>query len=187
MHPQATPTRLPRWGPRRQRRCSSFKYSRYSQLSRLAGGAPRSSRCDARLSPRAAKVVGSQRRSAVACDRVRLARARSARARAVGMRSAVAHQDGPGVLSQPRARRQGDGIPAPLVVVSLRSDALSERAPSPVSRMPPRPSCRAVQRPWHTTRWMRRQSPGRDPGTSGARWCHPWDCLGDPAAVPARR
>src|SRR5712692_8334339 len=55
MHPQATPTRLPRWGPRRRRRCSSFKYSRYSQSSRLAGGAPRSSRCDARLSPRAVR------------------------------------------------------------------------------------------------------------------------------------
>src|SRR5439155_23564786 len=39
----------------RQRRCSSFKYSRYSQSSRLAGGAPRSSRCDARRSPPAAK------------------------------------------------------------------------------------------------------------------------------------
>ena len=76
MHPHATPTRLPRWGPRRQRRCSSFKYSRYchptaqttrggdpgSQSSRLAGGAPRSSRCDARLSPRAVRrlhAVGS--------------------------------------------------------------------------------------------------------------------------------
>src|SRR5947208_8614062 len=55
MHPQATPTRLPRWGPRRRRRCSSFKYSRYSQSSRRAGGAPRSSRCDARLSPRAVR------------------------------------------------------------------------------------------------------------------------------------
>jgi len=54
MHPQATPTRLPRWGPRRRLRCSSLKYSRYSRSSRLAGGAPRPSRCDARLSPRAA-------------------------------------------------------------------------------------------------------------------------------------
>src|SRR5712691_7119442 len=35
-------------------RCSSFKYSRYSQSSRLARGAPRPSRCDAGLSPRAA-------------------------------------------------------------------------------------------------------------------------------------
>src|SRR5450759_384695 len=34
-------------------RCSSLKYSRYSRSSRLAGGAPRPSRCDARLSPRA--------------------------------------------------------------------------------------------------------------------------------------
>ena len=39
----------PRW-----RRCSSLKYSRYSRSSRLASGAPRPSRCDARLSPRAA-------------------------------------------------------------------------------------------------------------------------------------
>ena len=68
MHPQATPTQLPRWGPRRRLRCSSLKYSRYchptaqntrgggpgSRSSRLAGGAPRPSRCDARLSPRAA-------------------------------------------------------------------------------------------------------------------------------------
>src|SRR5207237_626953 len=38
-------------------RCSSLKYSRYSRSSRLAGGAPRPSRCDARLSPRAAKVM----------------------------------------------------------------------------------------------------------------------------------
>src|SRR5204863_21147 len=37
-----------------RRRCSSFKYSRYSQSSRLARGAPRPSRCDARLAPRAA-------------------------------------------------------------------------------------------------------------------------------------
>ena len=84
------PTRLPRWGPRstgdasppphraekraagapaRGLRCSSFKYSRYSQSSRLppqraqnarrgprlARGAPRPSRCSARLSPRAAR------------------------------------------------------------------------------------------------------------------------------------
>src|SRR6266853_233632 len=68
MHPQATPTRLPRWGPRRRRRCSSFKYSRYSQSSRLAGGAPRSSRCDARLSPRA--VEPSAARAPVLCDDV---------------------------------------------------------------------------------------------------------------------
>src|SRR2546425_11008787 len=41
----------PRW-----LRCSSLKYSRYSQSSRLAIGAPRPSRCDARLSPRAARA-----------------------------------------------------------------------------------------------------------------------------------
>src|SRR6185436_4909893 len=35
-------------------RCSFLKYSRYSRSSRLARGAPRPSRCDARLSPRAA-------------------------------------------------------------------------------------------------------------------------------------
>src|SRR5438445_798374 len=52
MHPRSTPTRLPRWGPR-WLRCSSLKYSRYSRSSRLAIGAPRPSRCDARLSPRA--------------------------------------------------------------------------------------------------------------------------------------
>src|SRR5881409_3777916 len=45
----------------RRRRCSSFKYSRYSQSSRLAGGAPRSSRCDARLSPRAVRVTTDRR------------------------------------------------------------------------------------------------------------------------------
>src|SRR5438034_7412224 len=56
MHPRPTPTRLPRWGPRRGLRCSSFKYWRYSQSSRLARGAPRPSRCDARLSPRAARA-----------------------------------------------------------------------------------------------------------------------------------
>ena len=38
-------------------RCSSFKYRPYSQSSRLARGAPRPSRCDARLSPRAASVA----------------------------------------------------------------------------------------------------------------------------------
>src|SRR6266571_950401 len=37
----------------RRLRCSSLKYSRYSRSSRLAGGAPHPSRCDARLSPRA--------------------------------------------------------------------------------------------------------------------------------------
>src|SRR6266850_565519 len=45
-------------------RCSSLKYSRYSRSSRLAGGAPRPSRCDARLSPRAA---GQLRRFALGC------------------------------------------------------------------------------------------------------------------------
>ena len=41
-------------------RCSSLKYSRYSRSSRLASGAPRPSRCDARLSPRASmrRLVG---------------------------------------------------------------------------------------------------------------------------------
>ena len=42
----------PRW-----LRCSSLKHSRYSRSSRLAIGAPRPSRCDARLSPRAVKVA----------------------------------------------------------------------------------------------------------------------------------
>ena len=55
MHPRPTPTRLPRSGPRRRLCCSSLKYWRYSQSSRLARGAPRPSRCDARLSPRAAR------------------------------------------------------------------------------------------------------------------------------------
>src|SRR5262245_12743646 len=41
----------PRW-----LRCSSLKYSRYSRSSRLAIEAPRSSRCDARLSSRADHV-----------------------------------------------------------------------------------------------------------------------------------
>ena len=41
-------------GTRRWLRCSSLKYSRYSRSSRLASEAPRPSRCDARLSPRAA-------------------------------------------------------------------------------------------------------------------------------------
>src|SRR6266850_2576856 len=54
IHPRSTPTRLPRWGPR-WLRCSSLKYSRYSRSSRLAIGAPRPSRCDARLSPRAVR------------------------------------------------------------------------------------------------------------------------------------
>src|SRR5205814_105972 len=66
MHPQATPTRLPRWGPRRRLRCSSLKYSRYSRSSRLACGAPRPSRCDARLSPRAVKVFSACSASNVA-------------------------------------------------------------------------------------------------------------------------
>src|SRR5436190_18752103 len=41
----------------RQLRCSSLTYSRYARSSRLAGGAPRPSRCDARLSPRAAWLL----------------------------------------------------------------------------------------------------------------------------------
>src|SRR3989475_6159690 len=41
----------------RRLRCSSLKYSRYSRSSRLAGGAPRPSRCDARLSPRAVRLA----------------------------------------------------------------------------------------------------------------------------------
>jgi len=66
MHPLPTPTRLPRWGPRRGLRCSSFKYWRYSQSSRLARGAPRPCRCDARLSPRAASSRrGRSRRSRI--------------------------------------------------------------------------------------------------------------------------
>src|ERR1700704_609420 len=54
MHPRPTPTRVPRCGPRGRLRCFSLKYSRYSRSSRLASEAPRPSRCDARLSPRAA-------------------------------------------------------------------------------------------------------------------------------------
>src|SRR5712691_5725103 len=45
----------PRW-----LRCSSLKYSRYSRSSRLAIGAPRPSRCDARLSPRAGSEASPQ-------------------------------------------------------------------------------------------------------------------------------
>jgi aryl-alcohol dehydrogenase-like predicted oxidoreductase len=41
----------------RGRRCSSFEYSRYSQSSRLARGAPRPSRCHTRLSPPAARLL----------------------------------------------------------------------------------------------------------------------------------
>src|SRR3989442_9286379 len=40
----------------RRLRCSSRKSSRYSRSSRRAGGAPRPSRCDARLSPRAVNL-----------------------------------------------------------------------------------------------------------------------------------
>src|SRR5919106_4398790 len=47
-------------------RCSSLKYSRYSRSSRLAREAPRPSRCDATLSPRAGKLVE------MAVDRQRL-------------------------------------------------------------------------------------------------------------------
>src|SRR5687768_8381054 len=49
----------------RGRRCSSLKYSRYSRSSRLAREAPRPSRCDARLSPRAAmpQVMDADRMS----------------------------------------------------------------------------------------------------------------------------
>src|SRR6266850_1054201 len=43
-------------------RCSSLKYSRYSRSSRLAIGAPRPSRCDARLSPRAVSRRGRRER-----------------------------------------------------------------------------------------------------------------------------
>src|SRR5262245_36371886 len=43
------------------RRCSSFKYSRYSRSSRLATRAPRPSRCDAGLSPWAASVARKER------------------------------------------------------------------------------------------------------------------------------
>ena len=74
LHPSSTPTRLPRWGPRVWLRCSSFKYSRYCPppCTRRTVGAPlcarragppgwnvrahRRPRCDAGLSPRAAKV-----------------------------------------------------------------------------------------------------------------------------------
>src|SRR5438093_4906047 len=48
MHPFSTPTRLPRWGPRRWLRCSSLKYSRYchptAQTTRGGGPGSRSSR-----------------------------------------------------------------------------------------------------------------------------------------------
>src|SRR5687768_13439952 len=46
----------PRW-----RRCSSLKYSRYSRSSRLASGAPRPSRCDAGVSPRAVNLPRMRR------------------------------------------------------------------------------------------------------------------------------
>ena len=46
------PAMHPRW-----RRCSSLNYTRYSQSSRLAIGAPRRSRCSPGLSPRAVRLV----------------------------------------------------------------------------------------------------------------------------------
>ena len=46
------------------RRCSSFKYSRYFQLSRLASRAPRPSPCHAGLTPRAASGSGCASRGA---------------------------------------------------------------------------------------------------------------------------
>src|SRR5207247_5771350 len=75
MHPQATPTRLPR-GPRRRLRCSSLKYSRYyhptaqttrggdpgSRSSRLAGGAGPPTRLP-RWGPRGASPVSVRRQT----------------------------------------------------------------------------------------------------------------------------
>ena len=62
LHPVSTPTRLPRWGPRLRLRCSSFKYSRYSRSSRLAGRAHHRPRCRAGLSPRTASGGFGSRR-----------------------------------------------------------------------------------------------------------------------------
>ena len=65
----------------RRRRCSSLKYSRYSRSSRLASEAPRPSRCDARLSPRAASrqsnsAAATLRETARKSRRARLPRSR---------------------------------------------------------------------------------------------------------------
>src|SRR5712691_8155087 len=46
-------------------RCSSLKYSRYSRSSRLASRAHRRPRCDAGLSPRAARATSPLRSSAL--------------------------------------------------------------------------------------------------------------------------
>ena len=54
----------PRW-----LRCSSLKYSRYSRSSRLASGAPRRPRCDAGLSPRAARAACATLALAVGCSK----------------------------------------------------------------------------------------------------------------------
>ena len=61
----------PRW-----RRCSSLKYSRYSRSSRLAGGAPRRSRCDAGVSPRAATALRRSKSSHRQLPRVEIGRDR---------------------------------------------------------------------------------------------------------------
>jgi hypothetical protein len=60
LHPHSTPPRRKRAvGAPGWRRCSSFKYYRYAQSSRLASGALRPPRCDAALAPRAAKYCVS--------------------------------------------------------------------------------------------------------------------------------
>src|SRR5438105_1489605 len=56
MHPASIPARVPRWGPRNWRRCSSLKYSRYSRSSRLASRARRRSRCNNAVAPQTASM-----------------------------------------------------------------------------------------------------------------------------------
>src|SRR5712691_13543492 len=97
----------------RQPRCSSLKYSRYSRSSRLASGAPRPSRCDARLSPRAANLVGPWSRE---CRGGRPTAGRVDRRRTVGRRLST------DVACQPKLLANEIGRPtfAPTVLNALR-------------------------------------------------------------------
>ena len=52
---------IPRAMHPRRRRCSSLKYAEYSRSSRLAGVAPRPSRCDAGIAPRTASCYSRSR------------------------------------------------------------------------------------------------------------------------------
>ncbi len=189
-------------------RCSSLKYSRYSRSSRLAREAPRPSRCDARLSPRAVKLPegctttsgwrgGSRRWNGVT---LLISRPRKSHARSVPCRRATSnaapssHAAGPSTAPA-SARRSPCSTPRCTFSSCARSSARSAaRARREASRAfstsgavpaPPGPRGRSSAAAARSTASIAMRGRSRKPTGRTARWAWP-DAPGKPMSIGSR-